>query len=633
MSRNAGPKARESTKDWLDDVLACIAEGKSIRRDLPQGGRLHIDRPLPFLCLYIGNGDEEPVAREIAQANASYLIGPDLASVEPVVEAVAQALREKLGAFLLFDIGELEHDRLLSGDAPFLQPFEVALWASPDRDARQAATVFAKAVAASEARFRTPKVEIRDTPPTVGGKFLLPSFGHPGIKVRFAPVYRQPGSDAVYPELMEQLIAVLFDAGLQAFASFITEEKLLELPTHRALGRKAFIDVVTRTDRSMDEVASTFDFLLEVTPINSNAAFEEFRRRDFQGQPRFLYRPLGLRVEAVKQKLFSISLDHLEDPVLYHLYREKQHELDLQLSMLSARGTSKFVEFGRALYGPVEPQLLSAAKNILADSAHRQSRDGDQHDEGDIADCFHVEARARSMIAGYQRELRDFEVSVEVRDDIPSGLLVSGHRLLISSNTRMDVRRVEPLLSHEVGVHLLTYFNGSVQGLRLFRIGLAGYEGMQEGLAVFAEFLTGGMTLSRLRLIAGRVVGCAAMLDGADFDETFRLLTDEHDFTEAAAFNLSLRLYRGGGLAKDAIYLRGLLQLLAHLKNGGALEPFWMGKIAASHFEVMQELALRGLLRMPAVHPAFLASADARARLQRARTGLNPIDMIQSKGN
>jgi hypothetical protein len=33
--------------------------------------------------------------------------------------------------------------------------------------------------------------------------------------------------------------------------------------------------------------------------------------------------------------------------------------------------------------------------------------------------------------------------------------------------------RVEALLSHEVGVHLLTYFNGSAQGLRLFRSGLA----------------------------------------------------------------------------------------------------------------------------------------------------------------
>lgn len=34
-----------------------------------------------------------------------------------------------------------------------------------------------------------------------------------------APVYRQPGSDQIYPELHDQLVSVLFDAGLRAIAS------------------------------------------------------------------------------------------------------------------------------------------------------------------------------------------------------------------------------------------------------------------------------------------------------------------------------------------------------------------------------------------------------------------------------
>ena len=176
--------------------------------------------------------------------------------------------------------------------------------------------------------------------------------------------------------------------------------------------------------------------------------------------------------------------------------------------------------------------------------------------------------------------------------------------------------------------HLLTYFNGSAQGLRLFRSGLSGYEGMQEGLAVFAEYLSGGMPPERLKLIAGRGIGCASMLDGATFAETYSMLIKDYDFSAPAAFNLVLRLYRGGGLAKDAIYLRGLLGLLDHLKNGGTLEPFWMGKIAASHFTVMQELAERGLLRMPAVYPLFLDTEDGRTRLERARNGMRPLDMI-----
>ena len=125
--------------------------------------------------------------------------------------------------------------------------------------------------------------------------------------------------------------------------------------------------------------------------------------------------------------------------------------------------------------------------------------------------------------------------------------------------------RVEALLSHEVGVHLFTYFAGDAQGLRLFRSGLAGYDGLQEGLAVFAEYLAGGMTAARLRLVAARVVGCAAMLDGAEFPETFRILRREHGLSEAQAFDVTLRVHRSGGLAKDAIYLRGLLGVLEHV--------------------------------------------------------------------
>jgi uncharacterized protein (TIGR02421 family) len=206
--------------------------------------------------------------------------------------------------------------------------------------------------------------------------------------------------------------------------------------------------------------------------------------------------------------------------------------------------------------------------------------------------------------------------------------MVSSDRLLIARTTTMARERVEALLSHEVGVHLLTYCNGSGHGLRLFRSGLAGYEGAQEGLAVLAEYLVGGMTTARLRLIAARVVACAAMLDGAGFVETYRLLTREHGFAPPGAFNIALRLYRGGGLAKDAVYLRGLLEILAHLRGGGDLEPFWLGKIAARHFAVMQELSLRGLAKAPRLTPQFMSAKGADDRLARLRAGLSPLDLI-----
>ncbi|MGO4831339.1 tyrosine/phenylalanine carboxypeptidase domain-containing protein, partial [Rhizobiaceae sp. 2RAB30] len=177
-------------------------------------------------------------------------------------------------------------------------------------------------------------------------------------------------------------------------------------------------------------------------------------------------------------------------------------------------------------------------------------------------------------------------------------------------------------------VHLLTYFNGDMQGLSILRSGLAGYEGMQEGLAVLAEYLVGGMTAARLRLLAARVVACRAMLGGAAFEEVFRILRQDHGFDRRIAFNVVLRVFRGGGLAKDAIYLRGVMQVLEHLRQGGSLTPFWIGKISAAHFGAIQELSARGLLRPPLLEPAFLSSEAARPRLKKAMAGIDPIDMI-----
>lgn len=610
--------------DLISEVLAAIAEGKAVRRDLENGGRLHIDRPLPFLCIH-ASIRLDSAARDVASANASYLICPDVVASVPIVEAVAGAMAARFGAFILIDVGELERDRLLTEDAPYLPPFELTVSTTNEPATKAAASAFTTAVEGAEAKYRSPRItRVRSADDPCAQLAALSNI--PCITVRFAPIYRVPKSESIYPELRQRLVANILDAALQAIAAFTKASGSLVLSTHRALGRQAFVDAVRRADRNIDEIAATFDFLLAVTPINSDAAWFEFEAGGFERAPKFLYRPLTVEVDAEKRKLFSVAFDGFEDPVLLDLYREKQQELDLQLSMLTARETPRFVELGRALYGSVEPVLLGMARNILTTTGASEEAD----DREESADCYCLERKAIAMIDSYHRRYAGFEATVQLRDDLPAGLMVSGACLFISRSTKMSPRRVEALLSHEIGVHLLTYFNGSAQGLHVFRSGLAGYEGIQEGLAVFAEYLVGGMTSTRLRLIAARVVACAAMLEGASFQETFLSLVREQGFAQKSAFNLTLRLYRGGGLAKDAIYLRGLLELLSHLRNGGALDPFWMGKVSASHFGIMQELNLRGLLKEPQLRPAFLNHPQAEARLARARSGLSAVEMIGS---
>lgn len=605
----------------ISAIEASLKEDGPIRLDLAGRGRLFMDRPMPFLAVHIGKRSE-PAAREAVMANSSYLLAANLTEAAAAIRTVGAAMLERFGAFVVLDIGELAKDDLAK-DAPYLAPFEVSASAPADQAAQGALSALIGGLEKVDARYRAPKV-VRKSVAEDGHAGLarrLPAFLV--LTLRFAPIYKVPKSHAVYPELRERLAANVFDAILQAAAEFARSQTNLSPASHRALGRRVFVDAVLRADKAIDAIASGFDFLLDVTPINSEDAWEAFKAAKFKRAPQFLYRPLAFDIAASKKALFSVGLDHFEDPVLSTLYREKQRELDLQLSMLAMREDRQFLELGRALYRSIEPRLEKAASEILAATA--SSRAGA---EVSNVDYRFLERRAQAMINRYAAQSNSFAASVAVRDDLPAGMMVTNGQLLISRNTTMAKDRVEALLSHEVGVHLLTYFNGSGHGLQIFRSGLAGYEGAQEGLAVLAEYLAGGMTVARLRLLAARVLAVAGMLDGAGFVDTFAMLTKEHRFLERNAFNIALRVHRGGGLAKDAIYLRGLFELLDHLSTGGSLAPFWLGKIASTHFSVMQELSTRGLLKAPRLLPQFLDISGADQRLARLRNGLSPLDLI-----
>lgn len=611
----------KAAKIDLDALKTCLEADGPIRFDLAGRGRLYIDRPMHFLVVHIGRGGQA-AARAAVMANASYLLAQNRKDAAQVIGLVSKAMEARFGAFLLIDVAELAEDKL-AADAPYLAPFAVSVSAGAEKGAQAALSAFVSAFEKVDTRYRAPRIERFELTEDPHAGLARSTPGIPALTIRFAPIYKVPQSKAVYPELRERLVENVFDAALRGAAEFGRAETGLSPASHRALGRRVFVDAVSRADRAVDDIASQFDFLLAVTPINADAAWADFAKSQFERPPTLLYRPLAIDVAQAKKSLFSINLDHFEDPVLTSLYREKQAELDLQLSMLSQRNMRSFKELSRALYRSVEPRLEEAAKTILA--ATKPKPDAG---EADAVDYRFVERRARAMIERYSKQSDGFGVAIDVRDDLPAGLMVSNGRLLIARSTTMPRGRVEALLSHEVGVHMLTYYNGSGHGLRLFRSGLAGYEGAQEGLAVLAEYLAGGMTATRLRLLAGRVLAVAGMLDGAGFVDTFKLLTKEHGFAEASAFNATLRVHRGGGLAKDAIYLRGLLEILAHLRGGGALDPFWLGKIAARHMGTMQELSTRGLLRAPRLEPQFLSANGATERLDRLRAGLSPIDLI-----
>jgi uncharacterized protein (TIGR02421 family) len=600
----------------------------ALRSDFGQGGRVHIDRPLPFIVLHRFDRElKDDVALGIAATSPAYAIWPpgDEDAAHAMIDAVIAEQSRHFAKFLIVTLTNMPRPAPSAEDEPSLPPFVVEVAASPDGPAQAAARKLSSALAEFELDLRTCEVgEIAALDPSSGSDEIFRRHGECShVSVELPNVHMTPDGRNVYPQLFHELKVEVFDALLKSAYAFMESGKLGVPAHHRALGRSSFVDAARAADAKLDRICAEFDFLMAVSPINASQALAEFTASGCEKAPEFHYRPLTVDPDEAKRELFRIDLKRVEDPVLETLFAEKRQEIDHQLTMLSCRNTERFRYASLMLYDPVSSALLDAALQILS-SDRKDAAAGRRQP----ADCHAVAEAARAMAARYRAQDEAFEVGISIRDDVTAGMLVSGNRLYVSHDICVPAHRLQPLLHHEVGVHLLTFVNGSRQGLAIFKRGLAGYEGVQEGLGVFAEWAVGGLTRARLRLIAARVVAVHAMTDGAGFVEVFRLLRRTHGFSARGAFNITARVFRSGGFAKDAIYLRGFKTILDLIAAGEPLEPYWYGKIAPRHVPVVAELSDRGLLRSPKIRPEFLASSDADQRITAFRSAPSFADLL-----
>jgi len=628
----------ELSSTLIDAICNRLAQNKQVRRTLPRKGRLHIDRQLPFLCVYRRPTDREDVGTQrLVKGEASYLVAPGddrfHKSISALVREVVKTLSREFGAFLILEVWAAPDGGKANDPAvPTVSPtFTIH---APDAEG------LGRTIATLEKRLRRIKVlkqgvavEIdrhAQCHPSEMKPLLLSAEARElncsllGLSV--PPVYRRPKTQQEFPQVMRSLGRSLALALRQTFYEFTRSQTTHRPPHYHALGRKAAVKAVWEVDRRLAEVSNQFDYLLQLTPVNANDAFEQFRLSRFERVPEFHYRPLPVDTSLLKRQLYNIPIERVEDPALERVFQEKQEELDMKLSMLRDRDTSKFLYESLQLFGGVKDELLELANNLLEKVP--RTRQPSPHVEE--VDAVQFASRAEAEISHYRRLCPDFLAKARVTGDV-ANLIVSRGSLLISKQMKIPATRVEPLLAHEIGTHLLTYYNGKSQPFQQLYSGLAGYEELQEGLAVLSEYLVGGLSSSRMRQLAARVVAARQLTDGATFVDTFRLLDQTFEFSQQAAYTITMRIYRGGGLTKDAIYLRGLRAMLRYIQKSGELMPLYAGKMAEKHIPLIQELQYRNVLATAPLRPRFLDNDAAQQRLEALRNGkLSVLDLVMA---
>jgi uncharacterized protein (TIGR02421 family) len=639
MSKSATSRPPAITERFIRTVCARLMDNKRVRRNLPVWGRVHVDRQLPFLCVYRRpvRGDDAGTER-LVTSEAAYLIASGASKLETglagLVQAIARTLTGQFGAFIIL---ELWSGEAAGNAAPDIQgrlkpSFQIVAPQGDDLDALVSS--FSGALSRIRLHKQSAETHIRRTSrchPKRFSPILPPDVARQlgcrmlGLEVR--PVYRELTSGEPYPLALRELRRGLSQALRQTFYEF-TRTHTTHRPRHyQVLGRRATVKAVWEVDRQLAEISESFDFLLQVTPANAEQAWNQFQKSRFEKEPVFQYRPLPVDPVILKRRLYSTPIERVEDPALLLLLRQKQDELDRQITMLSDVNMRRFVYGSLQLFGKVDDDLKRLAEQLLYRLPPR-TRDDSRSGQVNAANFAR---RAEAEIAYYRKRWPQVNAGVHVREDIANGLMVSRGSLLIGKHTRIPASRVEPLLQHEVGTHVLTYYNGRAQPFRQLYSGLAGYQPLQEGLAVLAEYLVGGLSRPRMRLLAARVLATRHMVHGATFVETFRELDGLYGFDRRTAFTVAMRIYRGGGLTKDAVYLRGLCQMLEYLRKGGELGPLFIGKIASDHIPIVRELQWRNVLREPPLTPRYMEMPDALSRLEELRGGMTVLDLIERK--
>jgi len=160
-------------------------------------------------------------------------------------------------------------------------------------------------------------------------------------------------------------------------------------------------------------------------------------------------------------------------------------------------------------------------------------------------------------------------------------VLNASDTMVLKKNHTFCENQIKVLANHEIGVHLVTTHNGKSQPLKVFSNGFVNNTETQEGLAVFSE--------------------ADSLIKGYSFVDTFDLLHNQYKVSKDSAWQISLRVHRGGGFTKDFLYLTGLKKVYDYYRNDGDLSLLLTGKVTIESLPMIKKMMDLGLA-IPSKH-------------------------------
>ena len=270
----------------------------------------------------------------------------------------------------------------------------------------------------------------------------------------------------------------------------------------------------------------------------------------------------------VRRELAIVEKAADRDHPLGHYVCDSARSWSIAAEMLENLGTPEAMTHSIRLFGrPDEP--LPGGGPTTREAAHHFIDIANELDKELLAPEEQVQISATALQLQLQGALDDFfnerRIEVVLDPELIAKAAAGATRIRLRSGAAFSDYDKHQLLEHEAFVHSLTALNGREQPqLQSLSLSSPRTTATQEGLATFAEQITGSIDIERMKRISLRIEAVAKAMEGADFIEVFRFFLDAGQ-PPVESFVSAQRVFRGvpttGGCAftKDTVYVRGLV--------------------------------------------------------------------------
>ncbi|MDQ3056788.1 MAG: flavohemoglobin expression-modulating QEGLA motif protein [Pseudomonadota bacterium] len=323
---------------------------------------------------------------------------------------------------------------------------------------------------------------------------------------------------------------------------------------------------------------------------------------------------------------------------------ESANSWAIAAELLECLGTNEVTTHSVRLFGRPEeplpgngPTTREAARHFIAIA--------NELDRELLAPSEQVVISATALRLQLQADLDDYfdarVIEVVLDPELIAKAAAGATRIRLRAGAAFSDYDRHQLLQHEAFVHSLTALNGRLQPqFQSLSLSSPRTTATQEGLATFAEQITGSIDIERMKRVSLRIEAVAMALEGANFIEVFGYFRDAGQ-NDVESFSSAQRVFRGvplhGGAAftKDTVYLRGLVGV--HTFFRWALRQrqlrlcrmLFAGKMTLLDAQRFEPLFQAGVIVPPRWLPPWLARANGLAGMLAFSLFANKIRLDQ----